>query len=131
MILGIEIGGTKLQAVLGDASGRIERTERCDVPGEGTEPTCRALVELVGKLTGAAAVERIGIGFGGPVDWRQGTICCSHQIEGWANFELGDWLAQLTGRPVIVDNDSNAAALGEAKRGAGRGFSPRIRSTQE
>ena len=61
MILGIEIGGTKLQAVLGDASGRIERTERCTVPGEGTEPTCAALVELVGKLTGGAAVERIGL----------------------------------------------------------------------
>src|SRR5439155_88330 len=66
----------------------------------------------------------IGVGFGGPVDWRTGRICRSHQIEGWSEFELGQWLKELTGKRVFVDNDANVAALGEATRGAGVGFNP-------
>ena len=67
---------------------------------------------------------RAGVGFGGPVDWNTGRICRSHQIEGWSEFDLGGWLHQLTGAPVAVDNDANVAALGEAVRGAGKGFNP-------
>jgi glucokinase len=66
----------------------------------------------------------VGVGFGGPVDWRTGRICRSHQIAGWSNFDLGGWLKTLTGAPVLVDNDANVAALGEALHGAGRGANP-------
>jgi glucokinase len=58
------------------------------------------------------------------VDSATGHICCSHQIEGWSEFPLGDWLRGLTGLPVRVDNDANTASLGEAQRGAGRGHNP-------
>jgi glucokinase len=58
------------------------------------------------------------------VDWRTGKICCSHHVEGWSEFHLGEWLHKLTGAPVIVDNDANTAALGEAARGAGIGCNP-------
>jgi glucokinase len=58
------------------------------------------------------------------VDWRTGKISRSHQIEGWSEFDLGGWLHQLTGAPVFVDNDANAAALGEALHGAGVGANP-------
>jgi glucokinase len=58
------------------------------------------------------------------VDWKTGKICRSHQIEGWSEFDLGGWLRRLTGAPVLVDNDANVAALGEAVRGAGVGFDP-------
>ena len=64
------------------------------------------------------------MGFGGPVDWKTGRICRSHQIEGWSEFDLGGWLRQLAGAPVVVDNDANVGALGEAMRGAGVGFNP-------
>ncbi len=66
----------------------------------------------------------LGVGFGGPVDSATGQICCSHQIEGWSEFPLGEWLRGLTGLPVTVDNDANTAALGEALRGAGVGSNP-------
>ena len=39
----------------------------------------------------------IGVGFGGPVDWRTGRICRSHQIDGWEGFPLRDWLAERSG----------------------------------
>ena len=64
------------------------------------------------------------MGFGGPVDWRTGRICKSHQIEGWSGFDLAGWLKEMTGAPVLVDNDANVAALGEARHGAGRGANP-------
>ncbi len=62
----------------------------------------------------------LGVGFGGPVDWRTGRVRCSHQIEGWDDFGLGDWLREQTGLSVAIDNDANVAALGEAKAGAGK-----------
>jgi len=123
--LGIEIGGTKLQLVAGDDAARITARVRLTVDksrgGAGIrEQIQHALPNLMTQASPAA----IGVGFGGPVDSATGRICCSHQIEGWSEFPLGDWLSGLTGRPVRVDNDANTAALGEAQAGAGRGHNP-------
>jgi len=63
------------------------------------------------------------VGFGGPVDWQTGKICRSHQVAGWSDFDLANWLRQLAGAPAVVDNDANVGALGEALGGAGVGFS--------
>jgi glucokinase len=56
------------------------------------------------------------------VNWTDGKICCSHQIEGWSEFALGNWLRDLSGLPVKLDNDANVAALGEALHGAGQKY---------
>ncbi|MCW5557613.1 MAG: ROK family protein [Verrucomicrobiae bacterium] len=124
-VLGVEIGGTKLQVVAGDASGRILDRQRLAVDraagGHGIrEQLARTLPDFVSRHTPAA----VGAGFGGPVDHRSGRICCSHQIAGWSDFDLGDWMQSLTGIPARVDNDANVAALGEAVHGAGRGANP-------
>jgi glucokinase len=125
MLLGIEIGGTKLQLVIGNRDGEIIRRERCSVDksrgGEGIRDQIRATIP---KLLGGEKIEAVGAGFGGPVDWRSGAIRCSHQIEGWADFKLGDWLRDLTKALVRIDNDANTACLGEAVRGAGQGRNP-------
>src|SRR5690349_16714191 len=121
--IGIEIGGTKLQIVAGDATGGIQERRKLvvDAP-RGATGIRKQIEETLPGLIGKEKIDGIGVGFGGPVDWRQGRICRSHQIEGWSEFDLGGWLQQLSGRPVFVDNDANVAALGEAWRGAGRGF---------
>jgi glucokinase len=125
MLLGIEIGGTKLQLVLGDAAGKIcERRKLAVDPARGAAGIRRQIEEAVPALLRGRQVLRVGVGFGGPVDWRTGRICRSHQIEGWSEFDLGGWLRQLVGVPVVVDNDANVAALGEALCGAGVGFNP-------
>lgn len=126
MYLGIEIGGTKLQLVLGDGEGRIVERRKLAVERQRgaagiREQIEQTLPELIGKPEQLRAT---GVGFGGPVDWKIGRICRSHQIEGWSEFDLSGWLGGLTGAPVAADNDANVAALGEALRGAGRGFSP-------
>jgi glucokinase len=125
MILGIEIGGTKLQLVLGDATGRICERRKLPVdPARGATGIRQQIEGALPSLLRGRRILRAGVGFGGPVDWKTGTICRSHQIEGWSEFDLGDWLQQMTGAPVVVDNDANVAALGEAMRGAGVGSNP-------
>lgn len=124
-LVGIEIGGTKLQVVVGDLAGQITDRRRFAVDRSAGGDGIRAkLAEVLAELLPQYQPSALGVGFGGPVDWRTGRIACSHQIAGWHDFELGQWLNTLTGLPVHVDNDANVAALGEALHGAGRGFNP-------
>jgi glucokinase len=124
-IIGIEIGGTKLQFVSADESGLIRERRKLQVEsGQGAPGIRQQIQSVLPELLGSGRALATGIGFGGPVDWRTGKICRSHQIEGWSEFELGAWIGKLTGSPVIVDNDANVAALGEGTRGAGRGHDP-------
>ena len=126
-LLGIEIGGTKLQIVHGDAHGHIAGRWRATVdrprggPGilDQLEVGIADLTRGIGRKPAAIAV-----GFGGPVDPATGRVRVSHQIAGWENFPLRDWLQDLTGAPAVLENDANTAALGEALRGAGVGHDP-------
>jgi len=123
--VGIEIGGTKLQIVLGTPQGLILERFRFDVaPLQGAEAIRRHIERTMESLRSSRALSRVGVGFGGPVDWRTGRICCSHHVAGWSEFPLGTWLHEQSGRPVQVDNDANVAALAESRLGAGRGLNP-------
>ena len=123
--LSIEIGGTKLQLVLGDERGNIHQRRKLTVArGSGADGIREQISRHLPELLAGTAIDAAGVGFGGPVDRRTGKICCSHQITGWSEFALGDWLEAQTGVPVFVDNDANVAALGEAACGAGVGSNP-------
>ena len=125
MNLALEIGGTKLQLVLGDEAGTIHVRQKLAFDRAVGAAGIRQLIErALPELLGGRQIRKVGVGFGGPVDWETGKICRSHQIEGWSDFDLGSWLRQLAGAPVVVDNDANVAALGEALCGAGVGFNP-------
>src|SRR5436309_5190189 len=126
MFIGVEIGGTKLQVVAGDGRRGIVRRWRGSVePRYGAagirEKIKAAVAEMKKKEPGAQA---IGVGFGGPVDFRAGKICKSHHISGWDDFALAEWLTEIASVRAVVDNDANVAALGEAVRGAGAGSDP-------
>jgi len=123
--LGIEIGGTKLQIVLGDERGGIAERFRFAVDrARGGEGIRQKIAETVAPLCAAEAIAAIGVGYGGPVNWKTGQVFCSHHIEGWSGFPLGQWLQEMGRVPVAVDNDANVAALAEATNGAGRGKNP-------
>ena len=125
VFLGIEIGGTKLQIVAGNGSGEIMGRRRLQVDAAaGGQGIRNQIASAVPELIARHSPAGIGVGFGGPVDWQTGQICCSHQVVGWHDFPLGDWLRSQTGLPVEIDNDANVAALGEAQHGSGRGFDP-------
>lgn len=119
--IAIEIGGTKLQAALGDASGAIETVRRTPAePEKGHGSILENIRKLVEPLL-SPAVDRIGVGFGGPVDASAGRTVKSHQVPGWDNFPLADWATQRFGRPCALENDTNCGGLAEALAGAGRG----------
>jgi glucokinase len=120
--LGIEIGGTKLQLVAGEGKhpGIIVERRRFGVDTRRgaagiREQIERALPELISRWKPAG----IAVGFGGPVDRDRGRISRSHQIEGWSDFDLVSWLTKVSELPVLIDNDANMGALGEAMAGAG------------
>ena len=127
LILGIEIGGTKLQAVLGQMDGTFVYTERGSVnPARGAAGVLEWMEEHIPQVILKAKefdeeVSGIGIGFGGPVDESAGRIIQSMQVEGWKDFELKKWCEEKFGLPSFVYNDSSAACWGEYCLGSGKG----------
>ncbi len=127
MILGVEIGGTKLQLALGTPEGDILAIlqGRVDPAGGGQgirnwlAGAIPSFLETQAPVFGPVAA--IGCGFGGPLHTPSGRVLQSIQIEGWHDFPVRDWFEATFHLPATVDYDSNAAAWGEYKRGFGRG----------
>ena len=65
-----------------------------------------------------------GIGFGGPVNFEAQRVVLSTHVGGWTDFDLCGFVGGLIDAPVVMDNDANVGALGEAEYGAGIGCSP-------
>lgn len=123
MYLGIEIGGTKLQLGVGPGDGSpLVAFERQEIdPREGATGILRQIRELGESLLRQHAIRRIGIGFGGPVNARLGSVIKSHQVAGWENMPLVEWCRDVLGVGTVLGNDCDVAALAEARCGAGRG----------
>ncbi|MGA2501432.1 MAG: ROK family protein [Tepidisphaeraceae bacterium] len=126
-VLGIDIGGTKLAAGVVDADGRmLERGEVPTLAYEGLEPVLERIVGLGRELLARAAaqkepVQRIGIGCAGPVDLKAGKVFDPPNLPGWSDVSLVRHIESALGLPAVLENDANAAALGEFRYGAGRG----------
>lgn len=122
MFLGIEIGGTKLQLGVGagDGSEFAALVRRAVDINQGAAGILGQIESAVEMLAQQHRIERIGIGFGGPVDSVQGRVLKSHQVAGWDGIELVDWCWKRWGIPATLANDCDSAALAEARFGAGR-----------
>jgi glucokinase len=82
---------------------------------------------MLGELVAIARqwkFERCGVGFGGPVDFAKQRVALSTHVGGWNDFPLVERLQSALDVPVVIDNDANAGALGEARFGAGRDHLP-------
>ncbi|HTS76800.1 MAG TPA: ROK family protein [Bryobacteraceae bacterium] len=119
-ILAIDIGGTKFSLALFEGGRMTAReTRRTDRAG-GPE----WMLAQIAAITREWRFERCGVGFGGPVDFSNQRVALSTHVEGWRDFPLVPRLADTLRVPVLMDNDANAGALGEARFGAGRGHLP-------
>ena len=131
MLLGVEIGGTKLQLGLGSADGKINAFQRLQIdPARGAPGILGQIEAAIDPLLapfrlGRAEIEGVGVGFGGPIDSMSGVVIKSHQVVGWDDFPLAEWFSRLLGTDrVSVENDADTAGLAEARIGAGAGTSP-------
>ncbi len=128
-ILGIDIGGTKLAAGVALPDGEVlAHHRRPSHATEGPEAMIGRIVELSRAVVADAGLEldgidRIGIGCGGPLDPWRGIVHNALNNPGWTDVPIVTSIEAALGRPAVLDNDGNAAALGEHRFGAGRGVS--------
>ncbi|WP_328888875.1 ROK family transcriptional regulator [Streptomyces sp. NBC_00316] len=127
--VGLHLDRDELTAVLVDLSGTVVASRRAPLDfgapaGDVVAVTAGEIVALLGDADGAGPTRTVlgtGVAVPGPLDHRGGVL---HRVTGfpqWDGFPLRDALAARTGLPVVVDKDTNAAALGLALRADGPG----------
>lgn len=124
MIIGVDIGGTKIAAALVGPDGQVSNRSQRPTPVEqGAEAILATVVELVeGLRTIQSEITALGVGSAGQVDHASGVVVDANEnLPGFRGLALRDYLQSALHLPVVVDNDVKAAALAEARLGAGRG----------
>jgi glucokinase len=123
----IDLGGTNVRAIIagldGEISGEDRRPSRA---GEGLDTTIETLLASLAQACSAAGVEAsdlrgLGVATPGWVDTERGVVPAAPQLVGWRDVPLVEMLRERLGVTVRLENDANAAALGENAFGAGRG----------
>jgi glucokinase len=135
LLVGVDIGGTKVAAGLLDRAGRIVAQSRVAMvandAARGLAAVAAAIEDLRSKApsnagsgsSGGFQPSAIGICAPGPLNPRTGVVINPPNLPGWHNFPLADEMRKLYPHAQVkIDNDANAAALAEAKWGAGRGY---------
>jgi len=123
-VLAIDIGGTKFSLAAFDGDRMVRSESRPTNKEGGRDWMLAQIAEIAAEWRRDFRFERCGVGFGGPVNFAEQRVALSTHVGGWRDFHLTAHLRDLLGIPVIMDNDANAGALGEALYGAGRGYSP-------
>ena len=125
--LGIDLGGTNIAAAVLDADYRIiaraQRKTACPRPAEQImDDMCAVAREaLAAAHLTAEDVPYIGVGCPGMVLTDTGVIVYANNL-GFRDVHMGEYMEQRLGRPIVIDNDANAAAYGEYKAGAAKGM---------
>ena len=127
LFLGIDLGGTKILAGIVDEEGRIlSREYRETGASEGPEAVFHRLFGITRKLLTSreidpSSVRAIGVAAPGPIDARSGVVTAPPNLPGWHNVPLARLIHDELDVPAYLENDANAAALGEHRFGSGRG----------
>lgn len=125
-ILGFDVGGTKISAVVGDEHGNIlKAVRRPTIKHLGKKRLKEQLIEMGDRVLQEAQIDKpdqIGIIFAGMVDRKSGTILSSPNILGLNDFPIVKELRSHYGVPVVLDNDATGATIAERLFGSGRGI---------
>ncbi|HEX2414696.1 MAG TPA: ROK family protein [Thermoleophilaceae bacterium] len=129
MRAGIDLGGTKIQAVVIDDDGRVLGQERLPTPRSGGPAgVAKAMAQAVRTAAGQAGIETdelrgVGVGSPGVIDARRGLVSSARNLPDWeGSFALGKALKDALGPRVKLDNDVNVATTAEFELGAGRPY---------
>ncbi|WP_062047623.1 ROK family protein [Bacillus sp. JCM 19034] len=122
--IGIDLGGTQIRAGLFNENGEmIKRNHTLTKADEGPDAVIKRLIEIVETVQTDRKQSLVGMGVGcpGPLDVFEGTILSPPNLPGWEGIPLRAILEEHFQLPVFLNNDANAAALGEYYFGAGKG----------
>lgn len=123
-VIGVDIGGTAVKGLVIDEMGNVWAEAKCNTDARlGKETILGKLSSVVSELLRACpSVEAIGIATAGRVNTDTGEVVyATDNLPGWQGLQLAKWVSDTFKLPATADNDANAALLGEAWQGAGRG----------
>jgi glucokinase len=126
LVVGVDLGGTQIRAAVlqgAEIRGRAATLTGYDATPERVLPRIYATMQEALEAAGVAVNEVAGIGVAapGPLDNREGVLYSPPNLPAWKAVPLREILSQQFHCPVFVENDANAAALGEFFFGAGQG----------
>ncbi|WP_330275572.1 ROK family protein [Lentzea sp. NBC_00516] len=118
-VLGVDVGGTAIKAVLVDDAGTVLETRSRPTPRRGPSVVLEVL-DVVGHLAEELPADQVGVAVPGIVDERRGVGVFSENL-GWRDVPFADLLTDRLRRPVAFTHDVRAGALAENRLGGGRG----------
>jgi glucokinase len=132
VVIGVDLGGTNLRAAILNPQGEIlDRHKEATHASDGWEKVVARLIDNIKRQRESAAlkgfdVASVGVGAPGVILAEKGVVVKSPNFPDWNNLPLKDKLEKSLNLPVFLENDANAAALGEQWRGAGQGIQSMI-----
>ena len=120
LAIGVDVGGTKVAAGVVDEHGHVVEKLKRYTPAASPEDTISVIAGAVNELLGRHEVDAVGIGAAGFVDQTRSTVLFAPNLA-WRDEPVKKLVEERIGRPVVVENDANAAAWAETKLGAARG----------
>ena len=122
--IGVDLGGTNLRIAAVDTTGKV--LEKISTDAEVArgrdyvlDEMCNRVRTVAGKFGGDGRLTGIGIGVPGIIDRQTGLVHESPNLPGWRDYPVRDEIERRLRTNVILENDANAAALGEKWLGAG------------
>ncbi|GAB3438833.1 ROK family glucokinase [Streptomonospora sediminis] len=122
LVIGVDIGGSKVAAGVVTPGGRILARERAETPDRSKSPKVveDTITEVVTALRRDFPVRAVGVGAAGFVDEQRAAVLFAPHLS-WRSEPLREALRSRLHLPVVVENDANASAWAETRVGAGRG----------
>ena len=122
----LDLGGTKVRAIVADLDGHVHGEDiRPSRSGDGLDAVVGAMLDALEAAQAEAGlalstIRGLGIASPGAVDTTHGIVTSAPQLMGWNDVPLAKLMHQHLGIDTVLENDANAAALGEFTFGAGR-----------
>ncbi len=127
LVVGIDLGGTKISTGLVDSAGVIIAHDYRETRAtEGQEAVIERMLDAARLVMAQAGVNQaqvaaVGVVAPGPLDIEAGVVVAPPNLPGWGHVPLKQLIEEGLGIRTFLENDANAAALGEFRFGAGRG----------
>lgn len=122
--IGVDLGGTNLRVAAIDSAGQVlARVSEPAVYDAGPKRVAGEITRIIRNVrdrVGSGGLRGVGIGVPGFIDMDAGVVVGSANLPGFEGFPVRDEVQQQLGAPIILENDANAAAVGEMWMGAGR-----------